>query len=202
LEKISVGLTQFLDFLLRGSTARVTAVHNIKYQPPYHPAMDFWRKLRDEIKTIHQNNYNLSRLDALLNDVDQKKIHQYADAVHHYKKFCSGKKIEWFDVGDAFWSFHNLAVRSTPELGLIINGTPYRIKMYFKEHRQKLDKRLSDALLTLMEDSFLQIPNEATSAVLNVKRSRLIPLDKAVDSKMRIALEGDAMSFIQIWNSI
>lgn len=40
------------------------------------------------------------------------------------------KEITWFDPGKATWHSDELSVRSNPELGLIIDGKAYLIKLF------------------------------------------------------------------------
>jgi len=200
---ISVSFTQFIDFTLKRDVSKVNMVRRIKTQGEYNPAQDFWRKLREEIKRIHQCQDDILELDRLLTEVADRKVNQYSQAIAQYKKFCRGKHIEWFDVGRSSWMYGRLFVRSTPEMGLIIDGQPYLIKMYFKEHKEKLDQRRAQALLTLMNDSLssLELPN-VKHAMLNIKKGRLIPLHKPVTESIRIALESEAESFTHIWDKV
>lgn len=48
--KPSIGLTQFTDFTMKGSTAKTKFVKDIKYQGDYHPIKDYWKALRDGLK--------------------------------------------------------------------------------------------------------------------------------------------------------
>ncbi|KRI88964.1 hypothetical protein APC20_03575, partial [Acinetobacter baumannii] len=144
----------FLDFTLKGSgAAKTNFVRRIKYQPDYHPAFDHWRQLRNEIKKIHENDLDIATLDNLLNIVDQKKKKSYQEAIKQYKKFVKGKQIEWFDSGKSHWMFDNLLVRSTPEIGLIIDGKPHLIKLYFKGRSERIDTHNIKSTLTLMSYS-------------------------------------------------
>jgi hypothetical protein len=202
-ERISVGFTQFIDFLIKGHIGRVSHVKDIKYQEPYKPSTDFWYRLREKIKEIHKNNQDIAELDELLIGINKRKLKQYTAAIEGYKKFCRGKDIEWIDLGRSFWTCDKLLVRSTPEIGLVINGMPHRIKLYFKDVQEKLDKRQSASLLTLMRDSTTQITNNnIKDAVLNVKSSKLFSLDGPVNESVRLSLEADALSFIYIWNKV
>ncbi|QDR80212.1 hypothetical protein [Sporomusa termitida] len=203
MDKIEIGFTQFMDFILKGSTARVSYVRSLKAQPEYHPGLDFWKLLRDEIKNIHQNNLDISTLAEILDGLHEKKINQYTQAISAYQKFCKGKSIEWFDIDRSFWAFDRLVVRSTPEMGLIINGVPFVIKMYFKEHKETLTKRKANSLLTLMEDSAYLTPYpKATHAVLSIKKGKMYPLETKVTTDMRLGLEGEAMSFMHLWDKV
>lgn len=203
MERVEVGLTQFIDFSLKQGSARVTFVRQIKSQPDYQVAFDYWRRLREEIKNVHENNLDLSHLDELLNEVPVKKKAHYDEAISQYKKFCKGKEIQWFDAGKSYWSFQNLSVRSTPELGLMINGVPHLVKLYFKERSEKLDKRGSLISLALMKESINNTHGDGVvHSILNIKKGRLIPLEREIDQNMRLALEADADQLLYLWNNV
>ena len=203
MEPIEIGFTQFIDFSLKNSISRVGFIRTLKNQPPYNPAIDFWRKLRNKIKEIHEQGLEVSELDELLNEISSSKQNQYSQAINQYKKFCRNKQIQYFEVARSIWTLDRLTVRSTPEMGLIINGKPYLIKMYFKEHKERLDKRRVDALLALMQTSLSETPYpRAKNAVLNVKKGTMYTLDKQVTDSMKLALENDAFSFMRLWDSV
>ncbi|WCK55389.1 hypothetical protein PP175_05405 [Aneurinibacillus sp. Ricciae_BoGa-3] len=202
--EIPVGLTQFLDFTLKGSgAAKTNFVRKIKYQPDYHPAFDHWRQLRNEIKKIHENNLDIATLDNLLNIVDQKKKKGYQEAIKQYKKFVKGKEIEWFDIGKSHWTFENLLVRSTPEIGLIIDGKPHLIKLYFKGKNERIDTHNIKSTLTLMSHSnnSTNPPENSCHAVLNVQRNRLYP-NQEVNQDLLFALESEAAQLIYLWGRV
>ncbi|MED0675818.1 hypothetical protein ABEV55_15790 [Aneurinibacillus thermoaerophilus] len=202
--EISVGLTQFLDFTLKGSgAAKTNFVRKVKYQPDYHPAFDHWRQLRNEIKRIHENNLDIATLDDLLKTVDQKKRKGYQEAIKQYKKFVKGKQIEWFDVGKSHWAFENLLVRSTPEIGLVINGKPHLIKLYFKGKSERIDTHNIKSTLTLMSQSHSSIdfPEDYSHAVLNVQRNRLYSTTE-VNQDLLVSLESEAAQFLYLWDRV
>lgn len=133
LSDINIGLTQFLDFTLtRSSAARTNFVRTVKYTE-YHPARDYWKQLRDEIIRIHSNDLPLETLNELPETVDRRKRKNYKESIKLYLKHFQNKEYEWFEPGKSFWSFNDeLTVRSSPELGLIIDGKPQLVKLYFK----------------------------------------------------------------------
>ncbi|MHA7964403.1 hypothetical protein ACX93W_09660 [Paenibacillus sp. CAU 1782] len=204
MSEVSISLTQFIDFTLKQGPSKVNAVRKIKTQGVYHPAFDYWRELRGAIKKIHEENKDLSYLDQLLNNVHHRKTNQYTEAIKQYKRFVRNKEIEWFDPGKAFWSSGELAVRATPELGLIINGQPHLIKLYFKGTSEKLEKRTAMPTLTLLSAATRseQIPN-ATNSVLNIKKSTLYPVTSQHNqTDMILSLKAEAAHFIHIWDNL
>lgn len=204
LEKIPISFTQFIEFTTRQSgPAKVSTVRRIKYGD-YSPATDYWRDLRLAIRDLHEKSYSIDYLDQVVENSKEKKKVNYADSVEQYKKFIKNKHIEWFQPGDAHWSFNDLFVRSTPELGLFIDGKPHLLKLYFKERSEKLDKRKAASPLTLMTHSErAHNDQQASISLLNVMKRRVFestPNDMTDDRLL--SLQGEAAHFIQIWKSI
>ena len=72
-EKVSVGLTQFIDFTIKGSAAKTNMVRKIKYQHKYHPSFDYWKQLRDAIIAFHEQNLGFDYFEKLVQNVDDRK---------------------------------------------------------------------------------------------------------------------------------
>ena len=89
--EIKVGLTQFLDFTLKGSTAKTTFIKNLKSQPEYQPAFDYWKQLRETVIKFHKNELPFDCFETLVQTVDQKKKQNYIDVIKQYKKFIKIK---------------------------------------------------------------------------------------------------------------
>ncbi|MGE1000528.1 hypothetical protein ACQGR7_25940, partial [Bacillus sp. Gnz1/3] len=151
--EIKVGLTQFLDFTLKSSAAKTNFVKNLKSQPEYHPVFDYWKQLRETVIKFHKNKLSFDCFEALVQAVDQKKKQNYIDVLKQYKKFITNKDVSWFDPGKSHWLSDNLIVRSSPELGLLINDEPHLIKLFFKGKKERIDKYNINSTLTLLNES-------------------------------------------------
>ncbi|MBY5231286.1 hypothetical protein ABH61_21065, partial [Bacillus paranthracis] len=151
--EIKVGLTQFLDFTLKSSAAKTNFVKNLKSQPEYHPVFDYWKQLRETVIKFHKNKLAFDCFETLVQTVDQKKKQNYIDVIKQYKKFIKNKDVSWFDPGKSHWLSHNLIVRSSPELGLLINDEPHLIKLFFKGKKERIDKYNINSTLTLLNES-------------------------------------------------
>lgn len=201
--KVSLGLTQFIEYTLKGSGAQANTVRKIKYQDDYHPAFDYWKTLRDAIVRFHSENLQEQFLYEIVEGTDLKKQENYKSALKQYIKFLKKKEIEWFNPGKAFWSIDELSVRSSPELGLFINGEPHLIKLYFKGKKEKIDKRLCKDTLTLMQNSKFTInhPTDIRYSILNINTAKLIT-KTTFNPDDFITLESQAVQFMYIWNKI
>ncbi|EJS68158.1 MULTISPECIES: hypothetical protein [Bacillus cereus group] len=200
--EIKVSLTQFLDFTLKSSAAKTTFVKNLKSQPEYQPIFDYWKQLRENVIKFHQNKLPFECFETLVQTVDQKKKQNYIDVIKQYKKFIKNKDISWFDPGKSHWISDDLIVRSSPELGLLINDEPHLIKLFFKGKRERIDKYNINSTLTLLNEStFSNEHNDVNYTVLNIQKNRMFT-NNSINNEHLIALESEANQFCYIWNKM
>jgi len=196
-----ISLTDFVDFVISAGTPKMTKVQHIKNRPEYTPALDFWKPLRTAIRDYHksgcQNKSDLNNVMLAL--TDPKKVKRYPNALMAYKKFLGRKQITWFDPPSDLWAFSGLNVRINPELGLSINGQNYIIKLYFKDETPTKN-RLQTVIQMMHSTLNKHVKNGAAMAVLDVTNGKLT--STAAQTNIDILLQGEASSFVQIWNSI
>ena len=198
---INISLTDFIEYVSKVGTSKFTVVNQIHSRDEYHPAFDFWKPLRDGIIDLHQNKKEKTELDKILNDLtDKKKIKRYPELIESYKSFLGRKKTEWFEPPFKDWEINDLRVKLNPELGLEINDKLYVIKLYFKS--DNLSQMKADLILLLM-NTYLKKGEfkSATFAVLDIERKKLFENTKLKKIHLPL-LEGEALSFINIWNSL
>lgn len=201
---INVSLTQFLTYSSKVSTsAKINAVKEIKNSPGYHPALDYWKPLRDEIKRIHENDLPIENLRNLLLTVNERKVKNYTAAINTYIRFVKKNKVSYFPVGKSFWKLSDdLFIGSSPETGLEINGRKYYVKNYYKKKSadSKITKRNISSILTLMQLSERDFEMEPGSsfAILNLQNGKLIEAEPLKTENV-LELEIDAQSFMDIW---
>ena len=198
---IEISLTDFIDFVCKTGSAKMTKVKEVKHRDAYSPAFDFYKPLREGIIAIHQKDSGKKELQLIIENLkDPKKVSNYLDAISGYEKFWGRKKIEWFSPPTKNWSIGNMSIRINPELGLILNEQKYIIKLYFKE--DKVQKSRIDQILTLMENELRgKASKDTLMAVLDVKSSKIFIKE---DNNMSLLplLEGEASSFETIWKVI
>lgn len=119
--------------------------------------------------------------------------------IESYKSFLGRKKIEWFDPPFKEWKINDLRIKLNPELGLEINDKLYVIKLYFKS--DSLSQMKADLILLLMNTKLKKGDyKQVTFAVLDIERKKLFEKTKLTKNHVPL-LEGEALSFINIWNS-
>ncbi|MDM1349906.1 hypothetical protein [Myroides marinus] len=200
-ERIQISLTDFIDFVSKAGTTKFTKVKEVKNRPPYHPAFDFWKPLRERIIEVHKENVDKSEIDDVLGLLtDKNKIELYPNIIKQYKSFLGRKKVEWFEPPFQDWKLGDLRIKINPEIGLFIGDIPYVIKLYFKA--EPLSKAKVDMILLMMESNLKKDEYEdAVFAVLDINKKRLYEKTSLKDEHLFL-LEGEAMNFIKIWESI
>ncbi|MEZ0484976.1 hypothetical protein [Fibrella aquatica] len=197
---IEIGQSDLLDYALTTGTAQQRLVREIKYRPDYDPRNDYWKRLRDRIAKMHQQAEPLSVLDDLCKAVPTKKQPNYQKAVAVYKRFMRNKTIDWFKPVKRTWKHDDLLVSINPELGLVINGTPHVIKLYFREQPLMKDKTVG--IIQLMESTLSTYhPAETVYSILDVPRNKLLTATNAKQN-MILTMEAQALAFIYLYNRL
>lgn len=200
-ENVQISLTDFIDYISKVGTTKFTKVKEIKNRDAYHPAFDFWKPLREKIIDIHKDNKNKNLLDEIVNILtDKNKINLYPNLISQYKSFLGKKKTEWIEPPFTDWIMNDLRIKINPEVGLFINDKPYIIKLYFKA--EPLSKSKADMILLIMNESLKSGDfKDANFAVLDISRKKLY--ENCSLSQIHLSLlEGEALSFLKIWESI
>lgn len=200
-ENVQISLTDFIDYISKVGTTKFTKVKEIKNRDAYHPAFDFWKPLREKIIDIHKDNKNKNLLDEIVNILtDKNKINLYPNLISQYKSFLGKKKTEWIEPPFTDWIMNDLRIKINPEVGLFINDKPYIIKLYFKA--EPLSKSKADMILLRMNESLKSGDfKDANFAVLDISRKKLYE-NCSLNQVHLSLLEGEALSFLKIWESI
>ena len=197
----AISLTDFVDFVIKSGSPKLTKVRDVKTRGDYHPAIDFWKPLREGLISFHQGGAkNKKELDKIVSGLtDKKKVDRYRDCVKGYKKFLGNKKAKWFAPHSAVWGSAGVDVRVNPELGLSINGTPHLIKLHFKA--EAISKLRIDCVLLLMEQALQSKKKGIHYGVLDVPRWKL-HASADPDPALVPLLFGEAASFLSMWQQL
>jgi hypothetical protein len=194
-----ISLTEFVDFVIKSGTPKLTQVRTIKHQHQvgYDPKHDYYRKLRDGVVDFHQRGLDKKCLDAICVDIpDKNKRNTYPLLVAAYKTFLGKKKITWFEPARGNWKHASLRVRINPELGLSLDGEDHLVKLYFKDLR--LTKERIAIISHMMLKSLGASAEGMKVALLDVRNSRLHVFD-SLDPALAPLLEGEALSFCRMY---
>jgi hypothetical protein len=192
-----ISLTQFVDFVIRAGSPKLTAVRQIM-NTTYSPASDFWKAARENISAFHGGKAKLGEFKDYVHSSRQAR---YDAALSGYKRFLKkAKGDDPFVPPNNKWSSSGLIVRVNPEVGIRIGGKRHVIKLYFKDEeptKHRLNAVLELMRLSLRKGSF----EDVVVAVLDVTNAKLITAQKE-DPGFEVLLNAEAQSFMSIWNAL
>lgn len=203
-EAIKISLTEFMNFVNKSGSAKLTVVSNAKNKrdEEYAHYKDYWLKLREKIKAVHRRNGTHDDLKEVIEEVIDERKENYRIAANGYCSFWKKRKIEWVEPPKKTWISGDLKIELNPELGLVINNQIFVVKL-FTTANNNLDKRHADLILTLMEKELRESveDDKVIFAILDVKRGKIFE-KKNYDPSLFFLLQGEAKSFETIWKSM
>jgi hypothetical protein len=195
-----ISLTDFVDIVSRSGTPKATKVAEVKNRPPYEPAFDFYKPLRDRIIDIHEKGKSKSDLAAVMAAVtDPKKITAYPDIIAGYRKWWGNKSLAWFDPPSHLFTQHGVDVSVNPELGLVVNANRHLIKLYFKA--EPLTKNRVDIITHMMAVALGLNLKGVTMSVLDVRNSKLISPTVPI-SHLNAMLDAELAYIAALWRQV
>lgn len=193
-----ISLTDFVNFVSRSGTTRLSVVKEIRRRGDYDPIRDFWKVLREGL--VHAHRAGEPGLEALVAAQPEARQAHYAEAVAGYRRFLGRKSAQWFEPPRVVWSRGGLDIRVNPELGLVLNGEPHVIKVNFRT--RGLNKRQIECVLLLLEDALRPQSGSSTRfSVLDITSGKLFT---SAEPRRWLApyLAGEATAFSTMWQEL
>jgi hypothetical protein len=194
----SISLSYFVDFVLTSGTGKLTSVKQLK-QGRDERFSDFYRPVRESIVDMHTKGLDTIVLDDLLSSlVDPRERRIFPKVVGGYRKFLRQGKMTWFEPPMRDYPLGPLSVRVNPEIGLLIDGRPHAIKLYFRgdplspQRIVVVNQLLANALSTTWPGTVF--------SVLDVRRARLYPYRPK--SEVGLLLKAEAASLSTLYSAI
>ena len=194
-------LTDFVDVVSKSGTPKATKVAEVKNRPPYQPAFDFYKPLREHIVATHESGSGKSTLGQVMPGIsDPKKISSYPPILASYRKWWGRKNLVWFSPPSGLFSDHGIDVSVNPELGLEINGNRHLIKLYFKA--DPLSKSRTAIIAHLMAVTLgNRCQAGTTMSLLDIRNSRLLSPTVPIGNLSGI-LSAELAYISTLWSSI
>lgn len=198
-------LTSFVDVTAKTGLAKTNAILRLKeqHEAGYQPAHDYYKRIREGLIQYHQKGKMKSQFPTVDELTSNKgKIPHYAAILAGYQGFLEDKQFEWFNPFKAEWTYDKLVVKINPELGLVINGKPHVIKLYFKV--EPLSKTKANLVLFLMDKELprQRYGQDITYAILDTRHGNLIL--PSGDNRRKLSLQtlqGEAAYIETVWKN-
>lgn len=193
----SISLTYFVDFVLTAGTGKLASIRQMK-EGRDERYSDFYRPVREAIVDMHQKGLDTAVLDDLLATlVDPRERRIFPKVVSGYRKFLRQGKMTWFEPPMRDYPLGPISVRINPELGLLIDGRPHAIKLYFRG--DPLSPQRALLVNQLLHGALAQTWPGTVFGVLDVRRARLHPFKARTE--VGALLQAEAASFSTLFDA-
>jgi hypothetical protein len=168
----SISLTYFVDFMLTAGTGRLTSVRHIEGRPDERYS-DFYRPVREAIVDMHRKGLDTRVLaDFVSSLVDPREKRIFPKVIIGYGKFLrQQRKLTWFEPPFREHALGSMSVRVNPELGLLIDGRPHAIKLYFRG--EPLSPQRAVLVNEILSGALASTWPGTVFGVLDVRRAKL-----------------------------
>jgi hypothetical protein len=194
----SISLSYFVDFVLRSGTPKLTGVKEFKENKD-EIYTDFYRSVREAIVEMHQTGLEPSCLDAFVEaQTDTRRCRIYPGVVAGYQKFLRSGKMKWFEPPTRALPLGGIALNVNPEVGLVIDGTPHAIKLYFRS--DPLSSKRVAVIIHLLTTAFATTWPGTVFSVLDVRNAKLH--SSKPNPRLNLLLRGEAAAFSTIYTGL
>ncbi|MEN5141147.1 hypothetical protein [Pseudomonas juntendi] len=121
--KLTLG--DVVDVVSSAGAPKANKVSEIKNRPPYSPATDFYKPLREGIIAIHEQGEDKRELKSILARLSDEKKLSHPRAIKGYEKWWGRKQIEWHAPYAMTYQVGDIDISVKPELGLMVDGVPH-----------------------------------------------------------------------------
>ena len=127
-------------------------------------------------------------------------LDNYYRDVSRFINYVKKNNVKFISVSKAKWTYKDLIVTASPEVGMKIGDEEYSVKIYYKvkkETEKWLAKNIAPTLNLMRSANPME---KKTFAILNLQNGRLYSEDKF--SRDPLELEVDADTLLDIWQKI
>lgn len=202
IEKITISTTEFMNYLNATGSSKITIVSNSKEKHvDESDFFDYWLEFKRALKRTLKNNGSKEDFKEVIEKVKDDFRPNYQDMVNGFISFWGRKDLEWIQPAKRLYSLAGLRISVNPELGLVINGIKYHIKLFLRSN-EIIDRRHADIVITLMELALrIKAGDDVVFAVLDVRRSKFYEA-RDLNPKLSVLLKAEAKSFQQAWKDL
>ncbi len=202
-----ISLPTFVDFVLASNSERVTVVREAKGQITQgaHAATDLYRPLRESIISAARQNLTSQETRDSLHQVPLHLNEDHAascdECIIGYERWRTRKQLAWdkkMASRTSTWKQGRMTIRIAPELGVVMNGVPHMVQLYFGEAISST-RRLRPIFHLLLRHA-TKYP-QTIVGVLDVRRGEF-HRDRREVPEGDLLLAADAAAFQTIWDKL
>lgn len=140
---------EFSDIATSAGIPKVNKIKKEKHRPPYQPAQDFYKQLREAIIECHENTLGLPHIIKVANNCpNPERRPKYQSLAKGYVKWAKSIGGSWIKPSRRKFLSSGVEIVVNPELGLSNGSSEMLIKLYFNQ--EALTQTRANFMLALM----------------------------------------------------
>jgi hypothetical protein len=196
---IRISALNLADFSTKADSAKINFVRRLKLDTENPKGYDYWKKLKDTIRKLHQGLITLEDFILLPETVKLKDKVNYQNSVKDYLEFITNKELSYFKPLTSVWVQDKVSIKISPDLGLVYNDQKYVVMLYIR--MEPLIQRKADLILTLAKNGLKNADNHCKYWLLDVMAKNLFT-DSDIDPNTLFIIKQEILKFESIWNKL
>lgn len=167
-----VGFTKFLDFTAQTGSAKAASALAAFYQSGnmQNSRTHYYENLREALITAERSG-KYTDWEEFIREQKEEAQEATRDALIKFYKWKSNyASAAWYEPPKQIWALQEFDVNINPEIGLILDGEVYAIKLYL--NNKKLSDLKAQAAGLIMENMFSEQYPAIKFAILDVKAEK------------------------------
>ena len=199
---VRISFTKFLEFTAStGETKGETALSAYRQSnTPYDPIRDFHKRVRQAI-VVAERQGSIPDWEPFISAQSSRKQANFEDTLQKHQNWRGGfEQIEWFEPPKSNWNGTEFYVTVNPELGLILDGAPFAIKLFFNRKRLSAQRAMAGGLM-MQQALSSAAPEGCRYAILDIKAEQFHTFEGASEA-FQYALIGEEAHLSAIINAV
>jgi hypothetical protein len=204
-------MTAFARFFEATPAEKVKMVRDARLfqsDPAGYAQRSYYASFRNVLRRTHWSDSDLGTFEATLDDVIAELNSQPKQ--QHYRDLGKAYIDYWRNYGDASifrvraveMEIAGLKLRVAPEVGVSFGGDSYALEVYFRAQPPTRLYRHSVQYLAQQAKAKSAWNPDLRPAIYDVRRRKILDDLQIRPQDLRLALEGAAANFQQIWESL
>jgi len=190
---------EFSDIAVSSGQPKLTMIRKEKHKPPYQPAGDYYKQLREAIVEAHEQSLGQVHITSEANGCpNPKRKGNYIALANAYNKWWGKKAITSHPHQKDTFSANGIDITLNPELCLEWSGHKHLVKLYFNQ--EAMTQARANYMIHLMDVVYSgRGINEFN--VLDIKKGKLFSFTGSA-ANFTIGLSAETAFIAAAWPSL
>lgn len=172
-----IRLQELVHFARGSARAKQRVVTNARTELPYGVERDYYKRVRDGVRRLHKNGGDLSQFAEIPDNVSEKRRGHILRAVQGFIDWAQREEPTYFCAPRGEWVNDDVVVPVAPELGVVLDGTHYLLKLNYTAAPTAIED--AELMAHIMHRALgRKTPKGCRMGILDMRAGRIIALKR------------------------